>query len=324
MIQFLLVLAIGAIILGLGIIAVQKSRELQARTQSFNNLKMMTLATQNCSESNKGKLPPVVGSYPTSANRIEWDALYMPPHFGTLYCWLVPYLEQDCAYMNFYMEMSDSGKGPARSFRSPVVFKFFQAPSDPSLPPNRRTWGDRGATSYAANWHVFRGGWDEDWQVGGVHSIPGDVPDGLGNTIFFAERYAVCGQFGLTPGVQYVEHIWGEDGQSAGPRGEVWNVNANFAPGFWEHLPGSGTGDQDSHSAQWHKVPNYPWSYARLPQFKPPITQCDPWRVQGFSAQGILVGLGDGSVRMVSPNMSQTTWGCAVDPRDGMTLGTDW
>ena len=39
---------------------------------------------------------------------------------------------------------------------------------------------------------------------------------------------------------------------------------------------------------------------------------------------GILVGLGDGSVRLVSQGISNVTWARAIDPKDGLHLGNDW
>jgi hypothetical protein len=38
----------------------------------------------------------------------------------------------------------------------------------------------------------------------------------------------------------------------------------------------------------------------------------------------MLVGLGDGSVRLVNSRVSQPTFGRAVDPADGLPLGSDW
>ena len=40
--------------------------------------------------------------------------------------------------------------------------------------------------------------------------------------------------------------------------------------------------------------------------------------------KGALVGLGDGSVRMVSTGISAQTWASAVSPNDGTPLGNDW
>jgi hypothetical protein len=36
------------------------------------------------------------------------------------------------------------------------------------------------------------------------------------------------------------------------------------------------------------------------------------------------VGLGDGSVRFLSGNISGVTWWNAVTPKDGNVLGNDW
>ena len=37
-----------------------------------------------------------------------------------------------------------------------------------------------------------------------------------------------------------------------------------------------------------------------------------------------MVGLGDGSVRLVNSGVSQQTWSYAVYPDDGQPLGSDW
>ena len=123
----------------------------------------------------------------------------------------------------------------------------------------------------------------------------------------------------------YVEHIWNEDGQSGNPQGEVFNVNSNFTPGFWVHLPGGdGSGNTGSLSFNWASVPKYPWSFATLFQSRPTPKQCDPRLLQSFSSGGIQVGLGDGSVRLINSGVSAETWGKAIDPQDGLPLGNDW
>jgi hypothetical protein len=38
----------------------------------------------------------------------------------------------------------------------------------------------------------------------------------------------------------------------------------------------------------------------------------------------LLVGLGDGSVRLVNPNVSAATFWTAVTPAGGEVLGPDW
>jgi len=61
-----------------------------------------------------------------------------------------------------------------------------------------------------------------------------------------------------------------------------------------------------------------------LPQLNPSPSTCDTARPHGHSSGGLLVGLGDGSVRSVSGAISQTTWTAALLPNDGTVLGSNW
>jgi len=304
------VIAIIAILIGLLLPAVQKVREAAARMQSANNLKQMGLACHNCHDVN-GKLPPTIGCFPSDGNNVDWNASPQPSRFGTAQYFLLPFIEQD----NVYKSVAKN------SYNSDAVIKTFQAPGDPTIPAGGRTWGNRGATSYRANWHVFRGGWDEDWQTGGVNRFS-SISDGLSNTIFFAEAYAVCGDpiynTGATTGTLYTELIWGEDGQNSGPRAQRFNQNVFFVPAFWDPNQVNILPDQGNAQTRATGVGT------PLPQLAPAPKQCNPQRVQGLSGGGILVGLGDGSVRTVGGGVSQATWGLAVEPRDGLPLGSNW
>src|SRR5262249_37331113 len=157
----------------------------------------------------------------------------------------------------------------------------------PSMPASGASgggrWGQRGLTSYKANWHVFRGGWNEDWQVGGVNRFPASIPDGTSNTIFFAESYAVCGDpaYMAKDQCKWVDLVWGENGQNSGPTGFFHHGCGNsdgplFAPSFFAPSPGP--------EYPQNSVANYPWSYMPLPQVQPPLTpsggvQCNPMQV---------------------------------------------
>ena len=326
LIELLVVIAIIAILVGLLLPAVQKVREAAARTQSQNNLKQMLLATHNCHDT-YGKYPVCVGAYPYSAQNFSWSAPYQPSRYGTGLYFLLPFLEQQNMFNSPMVDHAIPYTGPNTATRAGnsyrlvnTVVKTFVAPGDPTMPANNMTWTTygygRGATSYALNWHVYRGGWGEDWQAGGVNRVA-SITDGLSNTIFISERYTECGTPGTTTGSQYTQHIFGEDGQGTGPVYEYYGgANTNFSPAFWAH---------EYTTPNWQQLAGYPWNYVTLPQFGPvPKKLCNPLTLQAFSSAGLMVGLGDGSVRLISTGISRVTFGLAVDPQDGLPMPSDW
>jgi prepilin-type N-terminal cleavage/methylation domain-containing protein len=114
-------------------------------------------------------------------------------------------------------------------------------------------------------------------------------PKGTSNTVALMERYAVTA-FGGGPG-------------SIGLLARFHHWSSGFT-GLDCSMPGD--------------------VFSNLPQFLPPLDQADNRAPQGFETGAMLVGLGDGSVRVVNPGISQTTWNWACDPMSAIPNPPDW
>jgi prepilin-type N-terminal cleavage/methylation domain-containing protein len=285
LIELLVVIAIIAILIGLLLPAVQKVREAAARISDANNLKQMALALHSCNDANGG-LPPVSGLYPGTIH-----VAGPPTNYGSLQYHILPYIEGQNIYNNT-AQSSELANVNANTWTAQSdVVKSYASPGDPTVPANylqphtAGAFGPHAATSYAANGYVF------GYTNGGSARIPASFPDGQSNTIVFAEKYATC---------QAIERIW-----------------ARVLPLYV--TPGIEYFMADFYWGQWAPGATLP-----LPQFQPSGASCNPSQVQGFYAGGMLVGLGDGSVRLVNSGVGAQTWTYAVIPDDGQVLGSDW
>jgi prepilin-type N-terminal cleavage/methylation domain-containing protein len=305
LIELLVVIAIIAILIGLLLPAVQKVREAAARIQSSNNLKQMGLALHNMNDT-YGVLPLPVGSYPRAGTP---DTYYLPnpsaPQVGTVQYFMLPFIEQENVYKTQAQLHPDS-------WWCGYTIKTYQSPADPSAPADgypdhaRPRYG----TSYAPNEAVFANGltitpsYRNGRAPSPVARIPTTFQDGTSNTIVFAEKFMICGP---TRG-SLAAFYYGETCLNCG-------------------RPGTKAGACNRLGADTTYVGSPPMFYNSLtlpPQNKPLFFNCNPCMLQGMSPGGTLVGLGDGSVRLVSPSISQQTWANAVNPNDGNVLGSDW
>jgi prepilin-type N-terminal cleavage/methylation domain-containing protein len=302
LIELLVVIAIIAILIGLLLPAVQKVREAAARIQSSNNLKQMGLALHNMNDTN-GVLPLPEGCYPRANIK---DPYFSPATnwVGTVQYWMLPYIEQDTVHKQMATNHPDS-------WWCGYNVKTYESPADPSNPGNAEpdTSSPRFGDSYAPNEAVFSVGLTivpgfRNGTTSPVARIPATFLDGTSNTIIFGEKYMICGPSTASHAAFY----WGETCLDCGS-------------------PSNYSGACNRRSSNPNNVGSPPMFYSSItlvPQNKPSMDNCNPCMLQGSYPNGILVGLGDGSVRLVNLGVSQTTWANAVNPRDGNPLGSDW
>jgi prepilin-type N-terminal cleavage/methylation domain-containing protein len=284
LIELLVVIAIIAILIGLLLPAVQKVREAAARIQSSNNLKQLCLALHSCNDA-QGKLPPT-GGYMGSATSIGPNN----PH-GSLHYFLLPYIEQDALYK------SQDGTGT-------------------NIAGAAGNSGD--------SWYIGNGG-----TIGTVKAFVSPA-DNAGSTL--------RGTNDTRPGTTYPSNAF-----LFNTNGSVGGVDTNtggLSKGNLITLTPDGTSNtvafgecyvdcngksRLAFESNWQGNNQFNAFYSnQLPQNKPAVSACNGQLLQSHSAGGLLCGMCDGGVKLVSSAISQPTWQSAIYPNDGIPLGSDW
>jgi len=253
--ELLVVVAIIGVLLALTLAAVMRVRGAALRVQSMNNLRQIILGVAHFAEDNGERLPTIDGSGPN-------------PDIS-LHAAILPYLEQTSALEQLRAHPTE-----------PIFIELYLSPADPTIAQALARGSDFTISSYAANARVFKN--DARLSV--------SIPDGLSNTIGFAEHYGWCNG---TPYGVFLTYT----GLGNAPH------RATFADGL-DTTPDTIPLDSTFQAA-------------------PAIKKCDPFLAQTPHSDGMVVALLDGGVRQISPGIApQTYWG-AVTPDGNEALG-EW
>jgi len=282
--ELLVVVGIATLLLALLLPAVQRVREAATRLQSMNNLRQIILATHHFASEQSDRLPDL-----------------SPGRNQTLLTSLLPFVEQS----NQHDEVMDLLRPrPGRIVKSynVMTIRLFVSPADPSL--GQSPFGAGGVTSYAANAQVFA---DNPLQARRLSQY---LRDGTSNTILFAEHYAYC---------QGTTFAWWS--------GSWWLSNgitrrATFADTFAMLLPPP---PPDVCPVTTGNPPMSAGSVRGLTfQVRPRLEEADPRLAQTPHSAGMLVAMGDGSVRTLRGGIKEEVYWGLVTPAGGEVVHIDW
>ncbi len=207
----------------------------------------------------------------------------------SLFVSLMPYIEQGNLYQAYQSQFGANSAG------SEYVIKLYISPADPTLPIPPTS-----VSSYAANALMFA-----------VKSRMNIITDGTSNTIAFAEHYSFnCGGS---------EFSWFENDLTDVPR----SVTQQYGLRFVRRATFA-----DKEMGDVYPVTRGTTTTGSVAdvtfQAGPKQSQCNARIAQTPHMGGMIVALGDGSVRSLASAISESTYWAAITTSGGEVLGSDW
>ncbi|MGL6076514.1 MAG: type II secretion system protein [Fimbriiglobus sp.] len=297
LLELLVVMAILAIMAGLLMSAIQKVRIAASKLKSSNNLRQLYLGLELASDSYgdfAGCHPYPFAASVTTLNSINFDKAICPVDLAGIYSLGAPHS----------VELLNSVDSPTGSYyhRLPILI----SPADTTLDFGQANPDDRLRCSYSYNFQAF------------ARILPSELKtsDGRSNTIFFAERgFSTNGNPG---GPTYYPLNWSQvpphiSSLNSQPIYEGNRRNTFCDPAWGDVVPVvSGTP-----SVAQPSRPVAPF------QVSPKYEEADRHRLRTFYSSGLLVCMGDGSVRTIGPNIESSSFWGVITPNGGEVANLD-
>lgn len=281
LIEVLIVIACVAILIGLLLGTIQLVRLRSLQAQSANNLRQIILATHQLADQREGRVKGL-----TQAS--------LPPK---------PFYTEQSVFKEILPWTYGERRLPDNATPDQVADYFipsvgvYVSPADPSIASFVANMGSqRGTCSYACNMIAFDGSM----------LIPFSIPDGMSSTIAFSERYFWCV---ATQEYSIYTHIFP---MPAGPNTSGGMRRATFADkGWYDVLPVKDPATGQTVASQ----------RGRTFQVRPRVQDADSKVLQTPHPGGLPVAMFDGSVRTLSPSISESVFWSLVTPDWGEVVG---
>ncbi|WP_254507562.1 DUF1559 family PulG-like putative transporter [Anatilimnocola floriformis] len=309
LVELLVVIAIIGVLVALLLPAVQAAREAARRTQCSNNMKQQVLALHNCHDTHL-YMPQFGYSWPRGSTTLTSSSTFWS---------MLPYLEQKNLYEKLQGLSTVSSFFNSSTSTNSMVTKVpaYVCPSDNTAKGNATgTSNAYNLNSYNVNGEVF---------VTGEYPRLADMTDGTSSTVMLIEHIALCRSSAGGNSATDGRSVWPATNLTTGDPISYWPneaVSTTLPAGY----PSGGFATQYS-TAKIPDPANGNVQSWRVPQAAPTLGSagtCSPLNASSLHPGVVIVGLGDGSVRGITGNITLKTWNSALTQSDGQPMGGDW